>query len=274
MTNKKNTNKLKNKGFTLVELAIVIVIIGLLVGGVLQGQELITQSKIRSQVKQIEEFNAATAIFRSKYDGLPGDLINPSRFGFFGATYGNTPLYLGNGIIQDENGNYPPTTTNAESVMFFINLQQAKMIKGLLPYSNSGGNSCYNNGNYSRVVGCQFPEGKIGKGGLTAYTGRDGGLYYYFGISNYDTTIYNIHTFLALSANPVVSPQVSDNLDRKLDDGVPSSGNIEAIRVTAAASTNLSDDTTLNNCLGASNQVYNLSTDSPLCRLSIKAAIN
>ena len=61
-----NHNLQTNKGFTLVELAIVIVIIGLLVGGVLQGQELIKQSRIQSATTQIKGYIAAINIFKSK----------------------------------------------------------------------------------------------------------------------------------------------------------------------------------------------------------------
>ncbi len=68
------------KGFTLVELAIVLVIIGLLVGGVLQGQELIKQAQIRSHIKSVNEIRLAAATFQSKYDALPGDIKQPERF--------------------------------------------------------------------------------------------------------------------------------------------------------------------------------------------------
>lgn len=54
--------KNKNSAFTLVELAIVIVIIGLLVGGVLQGQELIKQSENRALIKAYQEYSSAETI--------------------------------------------------------------------------------------------------------------------------------------------------------------------------------------------------------------------
>lgn len=66
----------KEKGFTLVELAIVLVIIGLIVGGVLVGQDLIKAAEIRAQITQIEQFNAAVNTFRVRFNGVPGDIRN------------------------------------------------------------------------------------------------------------------------------------------------------------------------------------------------------
>ncbi len=68
------------KGFTLVELAIVLVIIGLLVGGVLQGQELIKQAQIRAHIKTVNDLKLAVATFQTKYDALPADIKKPERF--------------------------------------------------------------------------------------------------------------------------------------------------------------------------------------------------
>ncbi len=69
-----------SKGFTLVELAIVLVIIGLLVGGVIGGQELIAQATIRKNIKEIKTVELAWNTFRAKYNGLPGDIRRPERF--------------------------------------------------------------------------------------------------------------------------------------------------------------------------------------------------
>jgi prepilin-type N-terminal cleavage/methylation domain-containing protein len=60
-------------GFTLVEIAIVMVIIGLLIGGVLKGQAMITNAKVKRVVKQADEFRAATMAFYDKYGVYPGD---------------------------------------------------------------------------------------------------------------------------------------------------------------------------------------------------------
>src|ERR1700735_2843794 len=71
-------------GFTLIELSIVLVIIGLIVGGILTGQSLIDAAAQREQIAQIEKYNTAVRTFQGKYGYLPGDIPNPyaSNFGF------------------------------------------------------------------------------------------------------------------------------------------------------------------------------------------------
>ena len=57
----------KKYGFTLIELSIVIVIIGLIVGGVLVGRDLIRASQLRGLISEVEEFKTAANTFRLKY---------------------------------------------------------------------------------------------------------------------------------------------------------------------------------------------------------------
>jgi len=69
----------KRKGFTLVELAIVLVIIGLLMGMVLKGSQLITSAKEKRFAQALQKFTSAIGAFMGAYDRLPGDgCLNPN----------------------------------------------------------------------------------------------------------------------------------------------------------------------------------------------------
>src|SRR5438034_8642401 len=63
----------RQQGFTLIEIAIVLVIIGLLLGGVLKGQELITSARVRNLISMQDGIKAAYFGFLDRYRALPGD---------------------------------------------------------------------------------------------------------------------------------------------------------------------------------------------------------
>ena len=65
---------MKNKGFTLIELSIVMIIIALIIGGVLVGQNLIRSAELNSFIKDIQKFDSAVKGFQAQYNQLPGDM--------------------------------------------------------------------------------------------------------------------------------------------------------------------------------------------------------
>ena len=70
---KKKSIKATQAGFTLVEIAIVLVIIGLLLGGILKGQEMITQAKIKNVINDFNGITAAVTSYQDRYRAVPGD---------------------------------------------------------------------------------------------------------------------------------------------------------------------------------------------------------
>ena len=68
------------KGFSLIELAIALTVIGLVVGGVLVGKDLVRAAEIRSVLNDVDAFKSAVATFQSKYRALPGDLSNAASY--------------------------------------------------------------------------------------------------------------------------------------------------------------------------------------------------
>lgn len=89
------------KGFTLIELSIVLVIIGLIIGGILVGKDMIRAAELRSVLSQIDNFQSAINAFRLKYSCLPGDC--PNATDFFGTDSSGCPS--GGGATGTCNGN-------------------------------------------------------------------------------------------------------------------------------------------------------------------------
>jgi prepilin-type N-terminal cleavage/methylation domain-containing protein len=73
-----------NKGFTLIEMSIVMLILAFLSGGILIGREIIYSAEIRATIKQTDMFSLAYNTFRLKYNCIPGDCPNATDFGFTG----------------------------------------------------------------------------------------------------------------------------------------------------------------------------------------------
>lgn len=87
------------KGFTLVEIAIVLVIVGLLIGGILKGQSMIQNAKVKRLVNDMQGMTAAIIAFQDRFGQLPGDESNVNTPPGDGANNGN-----GNGLIDEAAG--------------------------------------------------------------------------------------------------------------------------------------------------------------------------
>lgn len=83
----------KKLGFTLIELSIVLVIVGLLVGGMLVGRDLIDAAQSRALIKQMQDIQLAVRVFKDKYNCIPGDCAKAADFGL--GTSGNGDKYVG-----------------------------------------------------------------------------------------------------------------------------------------------------------------------------------
>lgn len=120
--------KRMQKGFTLVEIAIVLVIIGLLLGGILKGQEMITQAKIKNVVADFSGISAAYYGYQDRYRAIPGDDAGATAR-WAAATLPAAPASgaYGNGIVS---GGYATATANEESRLFWAHLRSAGFVAG------------------------------------------------------------------------------------------------------------------------------------------------
>ena len=108
-------------GFTLVEIAVVLVVVGLLLGGVLKGQEMIVQAEIKNVAADFSGISAAYAGYQDRYRALPGDDANAaSRWSV--AVPGN-----GNGMVG---GMYNSQTPADESRLWWDHLRRAGFVAG------------------------------------------------------------------------------------------------------------------------------------------------
>jgi prepilin-type N-terminal cleavage/methylation domain-containing protein len=212
--------KKAEQGFTLVELAIVLVIIGLIIGGVLVGQDMIKSAEIRSTIKQWEQYNSAVNTFRDKYRYIPGD-INGTRAVEFGLTTrtGAAGKGDGNGLLQA-----CAATTAAgllagcETTMFWRDLNETNMMDG---YFRSATDAL---AAWTTVqIPVVFPETKIGRGNYWTVFSAEGKNWYE--IANItDVTVLGVYTL-----TPALSPFEAYNIDRKTDDNRPLYGGVRAM---------------------------------------------
>lgn len=176
-------------GFTLVEVAIVLVILGLLLGGILKGQELLTNARVRELITQQDGIKAAFFGFQDRFRALPGDYHQ--AIGSIGSASQN-----GNG-----NGRIESDTTPNESILAWEHLSRAGFLNATFIYSatESAATSPLNRyGVYLQIV----------------YDGI-----YAAGTSGAPSPLrHNIKTG---SQIPV---EVIAEVDRKADDGLPNAG--------------------------------------------------
>lgn len=111
----------QQNGFTLVELAIALMVIGLLIGGVLKGQELIENARIVQTMRQLNDYDTAIMVFRNTYSAIPGDIRKTSRLPNCDDVLCNEPG-TGDGRI---------TTGNGEALRVWIHLGRTGLITGV-----------------------------------------------------------------------------------------------------------------------------------------------
>jgi prepilin-type N-terminal cleavage/methylation domain-containing protein len=234
------------RGFTLIELSIVLVIIGLIVGGVLVGKSLIDAAAVRATISQIERYNTAANTFRDKYGGLPGDLNAQaaSQFGFLSRP-GSSGQGDGNGIIQGMFSNGGPEGCGmiesiGEAPSFWVDLSSAHLIEGTFStaqeYNNLASTVTLTT---TPSVASFFPQAKLGQGNfIYVYSGGvfgGGTIWNATGINYYGISAVSAITMSdngKLVTTPGLTVGQAAAMDSKIDDGFPQSGRVAAQHLT------------------------------------------
>ena len=237
----------KKHGFTLIELSIVLVIIGLLIGGILVAQSMIESSKLQAFIKQVNQLDIAVSNFKTRFNQLPGD--------------SNLFTYNGNndGLIKDyyNNDDY----LQGEIGAAWSHLSEAGVLQD----------------NYTRIsststvveYGVHVPEIEYGEkqAGIVIGTPLNASD------PHYNTPVFWISHFPEIANNwtwggacvgcgYVFTTTQALAADKKMDDGLPRDGDVRAAGVSEFASAGSS-------CINSG--TYYINSPTPLsCNLIIK----
>lgn len=222
---------MKRSAFSLVELSIVLVILGLLVGGILAGQSLIRAAELRAVGTEYQRWQTGVNSFRDKYFGLPGDITNATRF--WGRAVNavhcvtNSAAAVdtargvcdgdGDGLIDLGSGG----NVSAELFAFWQQLANAGLIEGTYD-GLSGASNGYN------VTATNSPKSKLGSGVWMAFTWNSA----HTGVASIFDGEYREPYYYEMGGpqagaggeTPLLKPEEMWNLDTKYDDGRPAYG--------------------------------------------------
>jgi len=272
---------LPSKGFTLIEMAVVLTIIGLIVGGITAGQSLIRQSQINSIVTDSQKYITAAKFFQQKYGALPGDMSN--AVAYWGSIAGTTPFTTscyqaagystkgtatcngdGNGQVAESAYSTYPTTYLVEAFLFWQHLSNAQLIP--LMYTGAVGSAGYGsttppggdhvigtNSPNTRIDGVGFGVGYIG----TITSSMTGAVANYYAGNYGHVLVAGSYSSANLPVGAAFTPVEAQSVDTKFDDGLPGSGNI----LTWVNSTGFTP-----NC-ATSSTAYKVATKTPQCSL-------
>lgn len=234
----------KSAAFTLVEVSIIIILIGIVIGGVLATKNMITSASERKQISQLQKLEIEINSFRTKFNCLPGDCEYATTA--LGSTdpEGNT-LANGNGdgIIRGTSSDTDclEATYQAEPTQLFWQLNASKIAsyslkKNLwsdvaLPYSAYDGQTilavtCMKSLLYPTTPPAFVREGNSIIFGINPYSPNNATNNNGYGSALYSMKDYGIVGKLpTVTVSPIGIPlEIIRQMDTKMDDGIPDSG--------------------------------------------------
>ncbi len=263
-----DSRRFHQHGFTLVELAVVLVIIGLLVGGIMVGQDMIKSSEIRATIKQWEGYNAAVNTFRDKFAYLPGD-INQAKalqYGLYDRTAVASPGNGdGNGLLQACSATSAAgLLAGCETIAIWRDLNSMNLVDGNFVLAGTALAAIT-----TANLPLYFPEAALGRGNYWVAFSADGKNWLQL------TGIDSVSALGAYTLNLALSPAEAHNIDRKIDDTRPLAGSIRGLDDTAALNVPSGPAAAAAGiCVENVNNTYNQATESsantPACQLRLR----
>ena len=255
MTNFVRTAARDEKGFTLVELAVVMIIVGLLIGGILKGQEMIANAQLTSTVAQAKAFDAAVSTFRDQYQSLPGDIV-AGRLANCGAVCAQA-LTPGDNAIGGQAGAAQADLAN-ENGAAWAQMAAADLITGVDQSAVPGS---------APTPGVSIPAASITSSSwqigtlpvATALTSQIAGTNPRAG---HYMVLDNSGVAASSAATASLTPAQAARIDSKMDDGSPNTGSVIGMGGAAGAAT--CADT------NAAGGVYNEALTDTLCGLYVR----
>lgn len=218
------------RGFSLVELSIVLVILGLLTGGILAGQSLIRAAELRAVTTEFQRYATAAYSFRDKYFAIPGDWSNAQAvWGAQGTNCSGTVTTLtttgtcngnGDGML----GAAGAASQNGENMQFWRQLALAGLIEG--NYTGIAGAGAAN----EQIPGTTVPRSKMNNAGwgvnYIAPSFAGSATAYKVDYSNYFA--FGAPIAGDMPAGAALKPEEAWNIDTKMDDGKSGTGKVIA----------------------------------------------
>lgn len=239
----KKTFSSKKSAFSLIELSIVLIVIGLLIAGITGGASLIKSSELRSVMSEARGYAVATNAFYSQYDSLPGD---------YNIAVGSESTYLGNNNGNIEFAATAATIPGSEGAVAWYALRQIGAIDDALTFAASSG---------SQTPGTNIPSSKIKSAG------------WIFSFVNSQNTVVLTRATSGASdgeeaddiATPALLPSDALSVDSKIDDGSANTGKVRSIINTA-------DTDSATGCSGTN--TYTIGGTVLTCAISYQIDVN
>ena len=235
------------QGFTLLELAIVLTIIGLIAAGITAGSSLINAAERRAVITDVAQYTAAVEAFETKYEALPGDMYNATYV--WGEAH-TTPATCETTITNDArtcngNGDNKIGDTGEEYEMFraWQQLASAGFVEGR--FTGRSTSSSDPDRAIAKTDAANVPLSSMNNAGFTLRWVGSTTADPYFDNSDYGHVIvFGTPTTNTITSGAILTPEEAWSMDSKNDDGLPGTGKIRSYNNSAQADCANSDVTT------------------------------